>query len=412
MMRAFAAVGVGQIGYILFQGIFVILSVRYLPPRSLAEYSVGIALFTIVSGLATSVLRRAYVMDFDELDLGKSQGHFFSAQVALLLIILIPASVATKAGPEVVVAVAILILGNSMFESVRLLQQRQENYRAFAYLTTMQAAIAAVGLALLILGARMGWGDWRAGWVVLLLQATSRLAPAPIAGVRIRQIFGGALDLRKGLTVVVYLLRNRYWILTIYFGSLYAVLTGGVLILNRSGITAEIAAYGITQRYYGILLSLVVTAQTILMPALAKAGSKAELRAVISNYYRICIPLTCMVAVIAGSATWWIPLLDGGRYPASIESFQVLAAMIVVSLWTSVHSTVVIKEKSYVPLAVYSVLGLIVTIAASWALLRFGAVGMAVGATCGFSVLSLATAFHSAKLLRAGDSPPNGGEVT
>ncbi|WP_340645157.1 hypothetical protein [Phenylobacterium sp.] len=403
MIRSFAQVGGGQAAYTLFQGLFVLASVRFLAPQALAEFSIGIAIFTIASGLSTSALRRAYILDYEELGLSSAQGHFLAAQVLLLIAGALVITVLSGVSAEVSLSLIALIVANTIFENARLFFQRHESFRNFGLLTALQPAVGLLGLAALLAMGAAGVHWAAAGWAVLLSQAASRLVLLPLFGRRIVPLFTGATDGRSILAVLRHLLLHRYYLLSLYYGILNWLLTSGMFFLSRAGNELETAAYGATQRYYGILLALVITAQSVLLPALAKAETLQQSRGVIRSYYVICLPLTAALAVVAFAATWWIPLVDGGKYPSSVPSFQILAAMVAISLWTSIHSTIVTKEKKYVALLLYAVGGAVVTTTLS-ALSPPSAFSVALATAIGFALSSIAVAIHSELLMRKADS--------
>jgi hypothetical protein len=406
MARAFARVGGGQAIYTLFQGLFVLASVRFLAPAALAEYSVAIAIFTVVSGLTTSALRRAYIIDYDALQLSDAQGHFVAAQVILLTLALLLVGGVSKTSFEVTLALAVLVVANTIFENARLHLQRQEEFRGFALLTAAQPAVGLAGLLTLLGLQHVGVSEAGAGWAVVLSQAASRVAVLVFVAGQLSTLFRRVGDLRAAWAVAAHLVIHRYYLLGLHYGALNWLLTSGLFFLDQRGDTFEAAAYGATQRYYGILLGLVITAQSVLLPALAKANAPSELRAIFRSYYVICIPLTLAVGLLAISAGTWIPLVDGGRYPNSIAGFQLMSAMIAVSLWTSVHSTVLTKAKRYIALVAYALLGCGLTYALAAILPWPGVVGVASATVLGFAVCSIAIAVHSGLIIHRGARPP------
>ena len=400
MARAFGQVGGGQAAYTLFQGLFVLVSVRFLAPAALAEYSVGIAVFTVVSGLTTSALRRAYIIDFKELRLDEAQGHFVAAQALLLTLALVIVCAISRTSPVVVGALVALVVANTVFENARLFLQRHQQFRGFAVLTAAQPAAGLLGLVGLLALQQTEFKWAASGWAVLLSQALARILVVLPLGTGIATLFRRAGDVRGILRVTSHLVRGRYYLLGLHYGALNWLLTSGLFFLDGRGDTLEAAAYGATQRYYGVLLGLVITAQAVLLPALAKAESPSEIKSLFRSYYIICGPLTAAVGVLAVGAPIWIPLIDQGQYPSSIVAFQLMAAMIGVSLWTSIHSTVLTKARAYVPLVIYAAAGCGVTFALAATTPWRGAVGVAVATAVGFTVCSVAVACHSAIIIR------------
>jgi O-antigen/teichoic acid export membrane protein len=405
MAGAFARVGGGQGIYTLFQGLFVLASVRFLAPAALAEYSIAIAIFTVVSGLTTSALRRAYIIDYDALGLAEAQGHFVVAQTVLLTFGLIIVGLASGASAEVTGALVALIVANTLFENARLYLQRHEDFRGFALLTAAQPAFGLAGLLALLALQHFGFGFAAAGWAVVLSQALSRVVVLILTRGQLSSLFRGAGDFRGAWAVASHLFTHRYYLLGLHYGAVGWLLTSGLFFLDMRGETLDAAAYGATQRYYGILVGLVITAQSVLLPALAKADALADMRAIFKDYYVICIPLTAIVGLLAIAAPVWIPIIDGGRYPSSIAGFQIMSAMIAVSLWTSVHSTVLAKTKHYVAMVAYALFGCGVTFALATLSPWDGVVGVASATAFGFGVCCIAIAVHSWIMMRRLDTP-------
>jgi O-antigen/teichoic acid export membrane protein len=405
MAGAFGRVGGGQATYTLFQGLFVLASVRYLAPAALAEYSIAIAMFTVVSGLTTSALRRAYILDFEALGLAEAQGHFVVTQVVLLTLGLLLVGCIAGASVEVSAALCALIIANTLFENARFYLQKHEDYRGFAVLTATQPVFGLAGLLALLMLQHSGIALAAAGWSVVLSQALSRVVVLFLTRNQLSSLFRGVENFRGAWIVASHLFIHRYYILSLHYGAIGWLLTSGLFFLDMRGETLEAAAYGATQRYYGILVGLVITAQSVLLPALSKAETLSDMRSIFRNYYIICIPLTAIVGLLALVAPVWIPVIDGGRYPSSILGFQILSAMIVVSLWTSVHSTVLTKAKQYVALVAYALVGCGVTFALAFMSPFGGVIGVAIATAVGFSVCCMAVAVHSWWMIGR-DAPP------
>jgi O-antigen/teichoic acid export membrane protein len=154
----------------------------------------------------------------------------------------------------------------------------------------------------------------------------------------------------------------------------------------------QVATLGASFRYLAIVLAAVPALGAILRVRTAQADlidSPAGQREMLIRWVRTgTVPVTILLGTTALLAPVLIPLIDNGRYPASIETFQILLATAFSAYLTAPAPSMLMAQRRYATLAVLYALGLLVNLAGDIVVApRFGVVGIAIVSASTFVAL-------------------------
>jgi O-antigen/teichoic acid export membrane protein len=166
--------------------------------------------------------------------------------------------------------------------------------------------------------------------------------------------------------------------LVAYFAVLAVFSQVDVLLLKALSDERTLAAYGSALRYYALLSLALGAVHAVLLPAIQRAASQAELDTLYAQHFRLLALFVPAVALAALAAGWILPWIDLGRYPDAVPAFRILAASAVISFAFSPHVNVLLKRERFRFLFLLIVAALAVDIVLNLALIpRFGAAGAA-----------------------------------
>ncbi len=151
-----------------------------------------------------------------------------------------------------------------------------------------------------------------------------------------------------------------------------------ILILTRVSAADQLAAYGSSLRYYGVLVLALTSVQTVMFPRMREALGNLALGEVFRHYNRLIVLFVIAAIVCAIASQWVIPLIDGGRYPSAIPAFQVLCVSAILSFSFGIYAILALNLRLWRLLFWASAVTALLCITSNWLLAaRWGAVGAA-----------------------------------
>lgn len=376
-------------------GVVSIALIRYLSTEAFALYTLSVALATAVAQLVASGANRVFIVGHERLALSSRTTPFLVVQLAAVIafaILGIPLASRLHGLYLLVVALALAMV---LAEFSKTFYQQQMRFARFSTIEVGRAILqgAVVGLLIAAFGDSLGAG------AVLAAQALSLLAVFAAA-------LGGQLDWRGGgnLQAVRHTAREvisgHYAPLIAYFGVIAVFSQADIFMLKLVGDAQDLAAYGAAFRYYALLSLALGAVHAVLLPAIQRASTAAELHALYAQHFRLLgvfVPAVLLVAWLSG---WVLPWIDRGRYPESVSAFRILAVSSVISFAFSPHVNFLMKLERFRFLLGLIVVALAVAIGLHAVLIpRFGAPGAA-SATLIASALVTITIFWVARRRR------------
>jgi O-antigen/teichoic acid export membrane protein len=181
------------------------------------------------------------------------------------------------------------------------------------------------------------------------------------------------------------------------------VLVAGALLTHY-----EVAALGASLRYWALVLSAIPALGAVLRVRTSQVDivdSPSNQRTMVLSWIRrTTIPAAVLVAVVAALAPVVIPLIDGGKYPKSVEVFQIFLVTAFIAYVTAPAGITLLAQRRYAALAAIYGGGLLLNLFGDLAVARpFGIVGIAIVSSTVYVGIGLAATVES--LRYTGASP-------
>jgi O-antigen/teichoic acid export membrane protein len=278
----------------------------------------------------------------------------------------------------------VVVLAICLSEYSKTVFQQSLQFRQFSTIEVSRSALFLVAVLVLV-----AWrGEGITAGAVLLLQAASLVLVFVAASGR-GSLLAGGVPVARVLKVALAIVRQGYRYLFGYF-ALIALLTHmDVFMLQGLSTTGEVAAYGAGFRFYALLSLALAAVHAVLLPMMQRVSSTEEQEGILARHFRMVAVFVPVVAVGAVAAGWLIPFVDGGRYPAAVTVFRILAVSAMVSFAFSPYVNILMRFEDF-----RFLLGLVTGAlgghaAASLVLIpRYGAVGAAVTTLLVFAFLN------------------------
>lgn len=250
--------------------------------------------------------------------------------------------------------------------------------RVFRGAALLLAALAVVVLSESVLSISI--------WFVGLMTAVGLVAIWPIAHRSLTRVAGLGRWTRFN--------REELWLSSYYvFSAGFAYVD--VMVASSLLSKHAVATLGASLRYLAIVLAAVPALGAVLRVRTSQADLVDSLenqrRMVISWLRRATLPAALLIGTAIALAPYLIPVIDGGRYPRSIVTFQIFLITAVTAYLTAPVANILMAQRRYALLASIYSLGLIVNLIGDIAVARpFGVVGIAVVSTTVYVVIDIA----------------------
>jgi O-antigen/teichoic acid export membrane protein len=354
-------------------GLVAIALIRFMPTEQYAAFTLATSVATLAAQTLAAGFNRIYIVGYERLGLAARAEPFLGLQLVLIAAAALAAAPAAAAfeglyGAAVALAAAIVL---SEFSKTYFQQaQRFGRYSAIEVGRAAAQALAIVGL-IAAFGRSVRAAD------VLWVQAAA-LAGAFAVALAPLLAWARLLDLREAAAIARSVIAGPYAWLVAYFAVLAVFSQVDVLLLKALSDERTLAAYGSALRYYALLSLALGAVHAVLLPAIQRAASQAELDTLYAQHFRLLALFVPAVALAALAAGWILPWIDLGRYPDAVPAFRILAASAVISFAFSPHVNVLLKRERFRFLFLLIVAALAVDIVLNLALIpRFGAAGAA-----------------------------------
>lgn len=347
----------GDVASKALTALFVLGLVRYLPPADLAKW-VHLSSVVILSTLLLGgFFNRIYILQgsrqlsargFRRLQVGSA-----SLAYCVAMAVLRPDYSPVELGAGLACTVAA-----AAFDFSRTYAQSKARFNRYVSSDILRSAC----LLLIVLPAVFYLDSHRAG-AVLMAQAFAFalgaiVLPAlpaeldradPPMWAAARRLLGS----RGALALV------GYFALLALFGQL------PILLLERLADEQALAAFGSAFRYYGLLLSIVIAANVVLLPKIV-AAREADLASSMRTAAQIvAVSLALLIgACLAGFLL--IPLVDGGKYPDAPKLFVMVSIGLVPGILSAPLVAFWLRAEGFIQLFVSQLLAVVAAAAVHW----------------------------------------------
>ena len=193
--------------------------------------------------------------------------------------------------------------------------------------------------------------------------------------------------------------------------SFYYVAAGGfayvdVMVAGAMLTKHEVASLGASLRYLAIALAAIPALGAILRVRTAQVDvvdSPANQNAMVIGWLRrAALPAAVLMTISIVLAPFVIPLIDGGRYPSSIPTFQIFLVTAMTAYLTAPVANVLMAQRHYATLAAIYAVGLTLNLVGDIAVARpYGIVGIAVVSTAVYVCIDAAMSIAAVRYARS-----------
>lgn len=315
-----------------------LLLIRILETDQFADYIFALSVANFVSQSLSSSMGTLYILEDETTRLNVSPQAFLGAQL-LLFAALTPFLLALFPWLEHLLWITwALALTNLTYEFVRSHFRKTGHFIGYGGIEILRSLFFVVILALPYLQDRHLSAKW-----VLFGQLSTTLIPILLL---MKFHFFRTLQFRRGLVILRQVWNSPAKLLFIYFVLLSLLTQLDTWILRFFSNDFVLATYGSAFRYYGLMALASLAAGTVMLPQL-KAGSPADRKNWIRKYHRMALLATLGVLALAFTASYWIPLIDKGRYPLAPTLFMVLSGVTILDLWMNPYGQLLFVERQY-----------------------------------------------------------------
>jgi O-antigen/teichoic acid export membrane protein len=191
--------------------------------------------------------------------------------------------------------------------------------------------------------------------------------------------------------------------LTLYFLTAAGFAYVDVLVASMFLTETEIAALGATLRYLSIALAAIPAIGAVLRVRVSQfdvvESGDAQQQLILRWLRMATVPAVTVLVVSIAVTPVIIPLIDGGRYPASIGAFQIFMSAVVVAYMTEPGPNVLMAQNRYATLALLFGLALTINfvgdaiVAPQW-----GITGIAVVSSVSFIAVRAAVTLYALRV--------------
>lgn len=356
-------------------GLVSLALIRYMPVEQFAGFTLAVSVATLAAQALAGGFNRIYVVGFETLSLAGRASAFLGFQLTLVAVVAMAGVLVADALNSLYPAALALALGIVLSEFAKTYYQRELRFGRYSAIEVGRAAGQALGVGLLIVVYRDTLGAAPVIWIQAAALALS-FAVALAAVMRWTEVFAPAAIARVARTVLL----GPYGYLLAYFAVLAVFSQIDVLMVKALAGEHTLATYGSALRYYGLLSLALGAVHAVLLPAIQRAATAADLRRLYREHFRLVLLFAPAVLLGAWLAGWILPWVDGGRYPDAVAAFRVLAASAIVSFAFSPHVNLLLKRGRFRFLFLLIIAASAVAFAANLVLIpRFGAPGAALG---------------------------------
>lgn len=308
-------------------GIAGLALIRFLPENEYASLTLALALSGLMVEGVSENLNRIYIIGHAKLGLAAAPRSFLTLQFSVLAVMVALLCGFWNGGGGLAALIAALAFASSLLAFAKTVLQRELKFWSFSLVELARTLLFSAALTVLIALRR----DGVKAWEVLLLQATCLTLVAAVA--LIGNLDPGRLvQPRRAWSIGRQIATSGYALMVGYVLVIAVFVRIDVLMLKLLDSPLELATYGTAFRYHAMLTLLLAAVHSVLLPLTQQATQPAELEAIFAKYRQVVFAVVPVVVLGAWISQWFIPLIDGGKYPGAVNVFRALSVSIVIGL--------------------------------------------------------------------------------
>lgn len=187
---------------------------------------------------------------------------------------------------------------------------------------------------------------------------------------------------------------------------IYAILTAVLLqmdifMLRKFSDDYAVASYAAATRYYGIMLMVLSTVNSILLPTVANLKDYLEIKRIFKEQDKLVYLFFIISFLGVVISPFMLPILDGGKYPNSIKVFQILCGSIFISFLGSPYNNILIKERKYRTISFRLLVAIFISIVGNYFLVpKYREIGTAISTLLSFGIVNLSARIHGKMIIK------------
>lgn len=368
----------------VFVGGATILAIRLMSETQYGAYTFALAIGYVAMQTLSAAYNSIYIVGFNKLGIGDNNSSFLLLQIfSVVVLTLISVPFVAPLSPLYWWTVIFIVSGVLSEYSKSYFQRRME-FALYSVVEFARSLLFLLGVCVLYLKLH---NDVRA-WQMVAVQATAMLAVFMLFGFRRSQL-SWSIDLRGIATLGKAIWDGAYRYLFVYFVLLAALSQMDIMMLRTFSSPSELATYGAAFRYYTLLQLALSSINVILLPAMQRISTAAELSDIISKHRNLVIAFATVTFVGAWASRWIMPILNAQRYPGSIAVFRVLAVSAVFSFAFSPYVNLLMRWCDFKFLSLLVVIALAFDAATNYLLIPYlGALGASVATLSAFLIVN------------------------
>jgi O-antigen/teichoic acid export membrane protein len=365
---------------LVISGFFLI---RMLNSNEYARYTVAMSVIAVATQAVSGSLNRIYIAGHREFIGDRPPGLFLGLHVWTVLMPLTVAWAIAGRDDSLHAWVLLSIAATCLLDFARTCFQQRLSFTRFSLVE-----LARASLLILILAVPYFAGETLSAGHALAAQAVSMTLVFFGA-------FGRQFDWRdvsrakSAVQLAAKIVRGDYVCLFAYFFLTAFLLQADVFMLTLLGRPIDVATFGAASRYVLVLTLGLNALNTVLFPVLQQARTQMEFTDAFRRHRQMLWGFIAIAALAAAMSPWVLPSIDGGAYPDSVATFQVLCVTNAVLFAFGPYVNVLVRFRDFRFLLVLVIMALFADALLNIPfVLRYGSVGAAGSLTIAHTVLS------------------------
>ncbi len=349
------------------------LIIRVMPETEYATYVFAISVLTLALGTVSGTLNRIYIIGHDRFNLQEITADFLVLQLVLLTIGAIVLLPFVKMPAVLYVSVFCLIATNYCAEYTKTVFQQRLRFLRYSLIDTVENLLFAVGLGIMSFAKT----SLTANSVIVVQTAITFITFISLG--RVTVTLRNSLNFSKIFALLRQIVHSSYRYLILYFFILSFFSQLDVFMLKMLSSVHNLAAYGSAFRYYTLVVLFLYSLHAVILPLVYHAQTRADLQQIYKKHLQMLILVIPVILIGAYAAQWFVPLIDGGKYPEAVAVFRILSLSAIVSIAFSPYVNLSFRVEDFGFLFVLVIFATLLAIGLDFIVAPvYGALGVAV----------------------------------
>ena len=353
-------------GITAFTGLVLIRTME-IPQFAIYVLIAGTA--SMIVGALTSAFGTVFIVGHAEMKLQERGLEFLVIQLLLALALALVALFFSDFFSGLAWLVGILLVFGVAAEFVRNFERQRLDFAAFAAFNLARTVLFLVAVATLAI--------FLPDQLTAINVCIAQSAAAALTSFHLVKWFKKKIKLEVIAEIIKLIWKDQlsFFLYVLVMAGLSQI---DIILLKLWSNESQIATFGSAFRYYSLVVAILAGVNSVLLPHLPSITNADDMRRIIGNASKVLIAGIPLVGICAALAPWLLPLVDKGKFPDSIPTFQILCISASISLALSPYANILFVRKKFRLLLVTVVLGLICNLVLNSILIpSYGAIGAA-----------------------------------